>query len=308
MPFFSLPSGASPVLAGTSPPTGGIGVNGDLFIDTANKLLYGPKAGGAWPSGINLSNGPTGSIGTTGPTGSTGPTGVTGGIAFAATGPTAPGITAPGGIWLDAATGKYFVAYQGLWIEIGVQGERGPTGVTGAASNVTGPVGVTGPPSAVTGPTGGYAFAATGPTAPNLTQAGAVWLDTATGKYFVRYEYDFIEIGVQGEQGPAGSFASAQDINPRVTGHTLALADAGKLLTIDVTGAVQVVIPAFANVAFPTGTHVDLVRLNTGTVLVTGATGVTVNGAPGTSLRAQYSAATCIHYDGDKWVVVGDLS
>jgi hypothetical protein len=49
-------------------------------------------------------------------------------------------------------------------------------------------------------------------------------------------------------------------------------------------------------------------RLGTGPVTVTGATGVTVNATPGTSLRAIYSAATCIHYEGDQWVVVGDLS
>jgi len=53
---------------------------------------------------------------------------------------------------------------------------------------------------------------------------------------------------------------------------------------------------------------VDLLRLGTGPVAVTGATGVTVNATPGASLRAIYSAATCIHYEGDTWVVVGDLS
>jgi hypothetical protein len=49
-------------------------------------------------------------------------------------------------------------------------------------------------------------------------------------------------------------------------------------------------------------------RLGTGPVSVTGAAGVTVNASPSTSLRATYSAATCIHYEHDKWVVVGDLS
>jgi hypothetical protein len=160
--------------------------------------------------------------------------------------------------------------YDTQFIEIGVQGEQGPTGVIGATGpSVTGPTGSTGP--SVTGPTG----PSDGPT---------------------------------GSTGPGGSFASSQDINPRATGYTLALADAGKLLTLNTTGAIEVVIPAISSVSFPTGTHVDLVRLNTGTVLVTGASGVTVNGTPGTSLRGQYSAATCIHYDGDKWVVVGDLS
>ena len=267
MPFYQLPSGASPVLAGTAAPTGGIGQNGDLFIDTSNKFLYGPKAAGSWPSGIDLSQGPTGVQGTTGPTGPTGATGVTGGIAFTVgpTAPTAPGLTVAGAVWLDQTTGRYFVRYQTQFIEIGVQGERGPTGSTGAASNVTGPTGaastVTGPTgaaSSVTGPTGAastvtgptgaasnvtgptgaastvtgptgsvgatgaLAFAATGPTAPSLTAAGSVWLDTASGKYFVRYDSQFIEIGVQGERGPTGP-ASNRGVNVQTltTGITL---------------------------------------------------------------------------------------
>jgi hypothetical protein len=270
MPFYQLPSGASPVLSGNAPPTGGIGQNGDLFIDRANKTLYGPKASGSWPSGIDLSFGPTGLQGVTGPVGATGATGVTGGIAFSVgpTAPTAPGLTVAGAVWLDQNTGRYFVRYQTQFIEIGVQGERGPTGSTGAASNVTGPTGaastvtgptgaasnvtgptgaastvtgptgaasnVTGPtgavstvpgPTGATGVTGGIAFAATGPTAPNLTAAGSVWLDTNTGKYFVRYDGQFIEIGVQGERGERGptgaEFSRGVNVQTLTTGITL---------------------------------------------------------------------------------------
>jgi hypothetical protein len=273
MPFFSLPSGASPVLAGTTAPTGGVGNPGDLFLDTAGKTLYGPKdAVSGWPSGIDLSQGPTGGQGVTGPTGSlgpSGPTGNTGGYAFAATGATAPTLTTQGAVWLDTSSGKYFVRYETQFIEIGVQGERGPTGP--AATGPTGPSG--------TGPTGA---SVTGPTGPSDGPTGAT--------------------------GSSGSFADSQDINAQTTGYTLALADAGKLVTISATTGVNVVVPAIASVAFPTGVHVDLLRLGTGPVSVTGATGVNVNATPGTTLRDIYSAATCIHYEHDKWVVVGDLS
>ena len=296
MPFYNLPSGASPVLAGTSPPTGGIGVNGDLFLDTANKFLYGPKATGVWPSGIDLSNGPTGAIGTTGPTGNTGPqvTGPTGGIAFAATGPTAPGITAPGGIWLDADTGKYFVAYQGLWVEIGVQGERGPTGVTGAASNVTGP---TGAASNVTGPTGGYAFAATGPTAPNLTQAGAVWLDTSNGKYFVRYENEFIEIGVQGERGvtgPAG-LAGNSDVNvQQLTTGVVLTPSSAKYQFLNATGGSQTLtLPTGA----ATGTEFIVQDINP-------TWGISVETPAGSVLSTVFSTGVLFVWDGATWRVL----
>jgi hypothetical protein len=295
MPFFSLPSGASPVLAGTTAPTGGVGNPGDLFIDTSGKFLYGPKdAVSGWPSGIDLSQGPTGGQGVTGPTGSlgpSGPTGNTGGYAFAATGATAPTLTTPGAIWLDTSSGRYFVRYETQFIEIGVQGERGPTGpsVTGPSGpSVTGP---TGPQ--VTGPTGPAVTGPTGPTGPESTVTGP------TGP----------SDGPTGPTGNSGSFADAQSINAQVTGYTLVIADAGKLLTFnDTTGAISVVIPAVASVAFPTGTHVDMARIGDATVSVTGATGVTVNATPGTALRAKYSAGTAIHYAGDTWLVVGDLS
>lgn len=243
MPFYQLPTGGSPVLGGEAPPTGGIGNDGDLFIDLANKTLYGPKASGSWPTGIDLSqgpSGPTGSVGATGP-GITGPTGSTGGIAFSVgpTAPTAPDLTVAGAVWLDESNGKYFVRYDSQFIEIGVQGERGATGATGAASTVTGP---TGSASTVPGPTGEFPFAATGPTAPNLTQAGSVWLDTDTGKYFVRYDTQFVEIGVQGERGPTGPGARG-GANVQTIDATLTLTESSdRYQFLTATGSNQTVV------------------------------------------------------------------
>jgi len=38
----------------TSTPSSTLGVDGDFSIDTTNKMIYGPKAAGAWPSGVSL--------------------------------------------------------------------------------------------------------------------------------------------------------------------------------------------------------------------------------------------------------------
>ena len=142
MPFFSLPTGSSPLLAGHGAPTGAQGNDGDLYLDFDNAYVYGPKALGNWGSPTDWSNGPTGATGGVGPTGAastvtgptgasiTGPTGPQGsagstGAASLVTGPTGPGITGPTG---PAST---------------VTGPTGPlgTGPTGAASTVTGPAG-----------------------------------------------------------------------------------------------------------------------------------------------------------------------
>jgi hypothetical protein len=287
MPFFSLPSGASPVLAGPAPPTGGVGNVGDIFLDTVGKTLYGPKTATGWAAtGIDLSQGPLGPTGSLGPTGPgvTGPTGSQGAVAFAATGPTAPALTDTGSVWLDTSNGRYFVRYESQFIEIGVQGEAGPTGPGGVTGpSVTGPTGaesnVTGP----TGPTGPTGEGSTGPEGPAST--------------------------VTGPTGLGGTFADAQEINNQTADYTLVLADAGRLVTMNAaTGTLTVTIPANSSVAFPTGTHIDVARLGESTVQVTGATGVSVNATPGTKLRDQYSAGTMILYGGDTWLLVGDLS
>lgn len=52
------------VLSGAGAPAAGLGVNGDFYIDTTAKAIYGPKAAGAWGSATSLV-GPTGAAGTT---------------------------------------------------------------------------------------------------------------------------------------------------------------------------------------------------------------------------------------------------
>jgi hypothetical protein len=62
--------------------------------------------------------GPTGSAGGSGSAGAAGPTGPAGaGEIYQSD--TAPAVAAVGATWLDTATGKYFVRYAGLWVEVG---------------------------------------------------------------------------------------------------------------------------------------------------------------------------------------------
>lgn len=67
------PAGADgkTVLNGTTNPTGTTGVNGDFYINTVTNMIYGPKAAGTWPAGVNIV-GPQGPAGTAVPAGSSG--------------------------------------------------------------------------------------------------------------------------------------------------------------------------------------------------------------------------------------------
>ena len=109
------------VLSGAGVPSAGLGTNGDFYIDTTAKTIYGPKAAGAWGS-ATLLIGPTGSVGATGTTGAVGATGVTGGIG--ATGAT--GVT--GGVGATGVTGGVGAT--------GATGVTGPTGVIGTRGGV----------------------------------------------------------------------------------------------------------------------------------------------------------------------------
>jgi hypothetical protein len=246
MPFYQLPTGASPLLAGHGSPTGAQGNDGDLYLDLDNAYVYGPKAAGDWGSPTDWSNGPTGATGSTGATGAastvTGPTG--------SVGPTGP----QGGV---GSTGSASVV-------TGPTGATGSIGATGAASTVTGPTG----PS-VTGPTGSAS--------------------TVTG--------------------PVGSFGDPQVVSAKTASYTLQAADAGSLLTFATgSGTVYVTVPNSSSVSFSTGVHVDVARLGTAVVTVTGASGVTVNATPGRGLRAQYSGGSLVCLGGNTWLLVGDLS
>lgn len=42
------------ILSGSGAPAGGLGVDGDLYYDSTNTRLYGPKAAGAWGGGVSL--------------------------------------------------------------------------------------------------------------------------------------------------------------------------------------------------------------------------------------------------------------
>lgn len=95
----------------------------------------------------------------------------------------------------------------------------------------------------------------------------------------------------------------------KTASYTLAIGEASKLITMDSTSNITLTIPTNATVAFPIGTVVSVVRLNTGKVNIAGSGGVTVNSADGDLyLRSRYSAVTLTKMATDTWLVTGDLT
>jgi hypothetical protein len=92
------------------------------------------------------------------------------------------------------------------------------------------------------------------------------------------------------------------------TAYTLALSDAGKLVSFNNAAAITLTIPTNAIVALPIGTRIDLLQYGAGQVTV-GGTGVTIRSS-GSKLKlaGQYSGATLWKKDTNEWVLIGDIA
>jgi hypothetical protein len=156
-----------------------------------------------------------------------------------------------------------------LVISFAPKGSTGATGPTGPTGPSGGPTGATGP----TGPTG-----ATGP-------AGAT--------------------GATGATGP-GTQTVRQEAS---TSYTFVLADAEKLLTCGSGGATTLTVPANGSVAYPVGTHIDILNESANNILFAAGGGVTLNSdGAALNLADQWTVATLIKIATDTWVLIGKIS
>ena len=139
---------------GTSNPVSGSGVDGDFYINTATNTLFGPKANGAWPSGVSLV-GPTGATGAQGLLGATGVAGVAGADGKTVRNGTSDpvsGTGVDGDFYINTAANTLFgPKTNGAWPSgvslVGPTGATGPQGIQGAtgAAGPKGDTGATGP-------------------------------------------------------------------------------------------------------------------------------------------------------------------
>jgi hypothetical protein len=92
------------------------------------------------------------------------------------------------------------------------------------------------------------------------------------------------------------------------TSYTLALTDAGKLVTF--TGAAATVtIPLNSSVAFAVGDQINIAQLGTAQITIGTASGVTlVSSGSKTKTNGQYAVATVVQYTTNSWLLLGNIS
>jgi hypothetical protein len=96
--------------------------------------------------------------------------------------------------------------------------------------------------------------------------------------------------------------------NAQTAAYTLALADNGKMVEMNVASGNALTVPSNANVAFPVGTTLTILQTGAGQTTLTPQSGVTINATPGLKLRTQWASATLIKRATDTWVALGDLA
>lgn len=150
-----------------------------------------------------------------------------------------------------------------------IRGQPGPVGSVGL-SGTTGPIGNTG----ATGSTG---------------SVGAT--------------------GFTGATGTTGDPTGPLSFDVQLTGHTLSLTNAGKVVEMNSTANHFLTIPTNNIAPFPIGTQITILQTGIGSTMITGASGVSVDSRGGRlRIGGQWSAVTAIKRNTDSWVVVGDTT
>jgi hypothetical protein len=92
------------------------------------------------------------------------------------------------------------------------------------------------------------------------------------------------------------------------TSYTLALTDAGKLVTF--TGAAATVtIPLNSTIAFAVGDQINIAQLGTAQITMGTASGVTlVSAGSKTKTNGQYAVVTVVQYTANSWLLLGNTS
>lgn len=112
------------------------------------------------------------------------------------------------------------------------------------------------------------------------------------------------------ETNTDGKVAKALTLNAQIgTTYTLLLVDDSKVVTLSNGSPITVTVPPNASVAFPVGSQVNLVQIDTGQVTVSAGAGVTLRSQGSkVKLNGQYAAASLLKIATDEWVLIGNTA
>lgn len=101
---------------------------------------------------------------------------------------------------------------------------------------------------------------------------------------------------------------TAVSVNTQTASYTLVLADAGKVVEMNVASGNTLTVPPNSSVAFPVGTIIEVHQYGAGQVTLTPGAAVTIRNPSSLTTRAQYSTVALRKRATDEWVASGDLT
>ena len=313
----TLLSDLYPIQTGTTGPTG-IGTTG-VTGPTGLTGLTGVT--GQTGAGFTGTTGPTGQTGNTGVTGVTGLTGTTGNTGnTGVTGPT--GVT--GGTGETGATGAGFTGVTGATGVTGSSFDYTPieTNNTTLSSNegfifntYTSPITATLPANPLTGAfinitfekyaTNNLTIERNGK---NIDGVAEDLICDVSGNFSLIYTN--IAVGWKFIPYSGLTFAPATLTLDTVTSsRSFQLTDSSEFITANSSSPIVLTIPNDNSVNFTNGTQISVLRLNTGTVTLSAADGITLRSAENKrGIRSQNSVATVVKLSANDWSLFGDIS
>jgi len=100
------------------------------------------------------------------------------------------------------------------------------------------------------------------------------------------------------------------EIDEKTSSYTIALKDVDKMIKVNSSSNLEILIPAEASVAFPVGSRLEIFRAGTGEVSVVSVSGagVTIRSKNNNAkISAQYSGAMLTKIGSNEWHLIGDL-
>jgi hypothetical protein len=243
---------------------------------------------------------------------------------------TAPTPATQGDMWFESDTGRTFTYYDGAWVELGSTASitsfltdadadtrvhveesadedviRFDTAGTekafidGTGLTVSGDLDVTG---TIAGGSTTFPTTLDSGTMPAIEALQAkVGVDGSAVTTSIDYKVSTLE-------GQVDNLVEVQTAE-QTASHTLALADGGTVVEMNVASANDLTVPPNSSVAFPVGTQITVLQTGAGQTTLVAGSGVTINSADGNlKITGQWSAATLLKRATDTWVAIGSLS
>jgi len=111
--------------------------------------------------------------------------------------------------------------------------------------------------------------------------------------------------------GSQGLVAPLKFTTPTLgSSYTLVYTDEGKIVEMNnnADAPLTLTIPLNSSVGFPIGTEISIIQIGSGTTIITGSAGVTINSSGGLkTLQNQYDVASIVKRGTDSWYLFGNL-